>query len=103
MDTTVTLTITPDPESDGAIAWHVERGTGVDAEEIESDGADEPEAGGYDTLNEWVGAAEFHAGLPLPVARAGLTWDDAEARPFGWSSGGGEHAPSGAVLTWTIA
>ena len=39
--------------------------------------------------------------LPEAVSRAGLSWDDADASPSGWSGGPG-HAPEGVEFVWEV-
>lgn len=48
----------------------------------------------------WFALAKRRLRLPRPVRAAGLTWEDADVRPYGWSQGRG-HAPQGITITWS--
>jgi len=92
------ITISPDPQEPG-VAYYLETDQG--------DGWEEDDSGGWggsgprrETTDAWFRLAQRRLGLPPWVKRAGLRWDDADVRPYGWSQGSG-HAPQGLTITWT--
>lgn len=50
--------------------------------------------------DSWKALAMRHLKLPKPVKAAGLSWNDADVRPLGWSRGAG-HAPQGITIMWS--
>jgi len=92
----VAITIGPSEQVDRAVDYYI-----YDSHDcIESDGWNSP-GPKEDKTYAWLALLKRHVRLPMSVKGAGLKWGDAEVKPNGYSLGG-NHAPNGIKVTWTI-
>lgn len=108
MKTQIRLTITPDNQP-GGVSYHIERREWNPEHEgwepwdsLDSGGwAGSGPRGASKWVIRWRDYARRRLALPAAVRKARQGWGDAVLSPFGWSPGG-NAAPQGAILTWTI-
>ena len=98
---TLRIYIGPDEQAHGCCIATLSTEDGDDTLDAWRSTGPRPERGGRLNTWDWLALARRRLSLPTVVKRAGLRWDDADVRPYGWSPGGA-YAPNGVTITWTV-